>query len=377
MATSPKKVIIAVHGIGDQFRYETVQAVANQVWQYCGQTPAIPLGRFHSKLYTAGGGELQSNFAKPPKDLKNPVEPVKPAAVVLEAMPPELPANFGFAEIYWADVPRTAVKDEHTLEESKKWARTVVGRVRQNYADQMDKLHGGGNPVMAANVIEEMIESIGILQRLLFLAEKAGVLKFNLNKILIDYLGDVQIVTEFSHFKEGILKIFNEVMTKIHANDPTAEIYIVAHSEGTVIAFLGLLCALSWVPDGPHQGPQPLWIKQVRGFMTIGSPINKHVLLWPELFAGLTPPKGLTLSQPIQWRNYYDYGDPIGFRLDATRHWLTDNQWLKDLPEGKTQPIFCFDGDHPEHDIGFAALSVPRESPQRLLARPAGLRPFS
>jgi len=54
----------------------------------------------------------------------------------------------------------------------------------------------------------------------------------------------------------------------------------------------------------------------VRGYMTIGSPIDKHIVMWPELwldFKGKEVPgwKRPTFEQnhrPIQWWNYYDYG---------------------------------------------------------------------
>lgn len=48
-------------------------------------------------------------------------------------------------------------------------------------------------------------------------------------------------------------------------------------SEDTVVSFLGLL-------EGFREPQSPGWVKQVRGFMTLGSPIDKHLALWPELF---------------------------------------------------------------------------------------------
>src|SRR6266542_2547843 len=114
---------------------------------------------------------------------------------------------------------------------------------------------------LARTVIGEMAEGIQVLQWLFFLADRAGLFRFDLGKILVDYLGDVQVVTEFSNYRRQILDSFHGVMEQIHEEHPEAEIYIVAHSEGSVIAFLALLEALGWKGQGgvplaafPRQG---------------------------------------------------------------------------------------------------------------------------
>ena len=61
-----------------------------------------------------------------------------------------------------------------------------------------------------------------------------------------------------------------------------------------MIRFLGLLEVLSGRvvrdPDpDPKQNTPPVpvdssWIDCVRGYMTIGSPIDQHIVLWPDLW---------------------------------------------------------------------------------------------
>lgn len=77
-----KKVIVAVHGVGDQYNFATIQAVVNQ---FC---------RFH--------GEPRFSISPP--------------------FPEGTFDHLAFAEVYWAKVPREVVGDQHTIEESKKWA---------------------------------------------------------------------------------------------------------------------------------------------------------------------------------------------------------------------------------------------------------------
>src|SRR5262249_42276772 len=236
-------------------------------------------------------------------------------------------------------------------EAAQKWAKTVVARVRamdEGKAKERNtkQRFPASDYDLAAQVIDEMIQTNQVLGSLLFLSEKAGLFKFDLDDVLVNYLGDVQVVAEFSNYREQIVDLFQKVLAKVNEAHDKAEIYIVSHSEGTVIAFLGLLGALHQ-PDAAR----PKWVNQVRGLMTIGSPINKHLLLWPELWDDLKAPQGPAPKSPIAWRNYYDFGDPVGFRLDATREWLHANGW---------RDFFDFNPEkHPDHDIGFTRYYFP------------------
>src|SRR5262245_20854569 len=116
--------------------------------------------------------------------------------------------------------------------------------------------------------------------------------------------------------------------------------------------------------------------------MNIGSPLDKHLLLWRELFE----PKGEILphkwepSSKVEWRNYYDHGDPIGFELEGMRRWLHENkrkvfnfEGTEDLEETEKSETsnWLFDKckDHvkkikkkfapPKHDFGFTRYYFP------------------
>jgi hypothetical protein len=292
-----KKVIVAVHGVGDQYSYATLQSVVNQFCSFYGQPSAMPLGSFHTG---------QVAFSIHPPYPQDPFE------------------RLAFSEVYWAKIPRAVVDDKHTMEESKKWAVTIVERLRMRWKTTGSK--GGCRDAdfdLVKLVLGEMIQTLAVLERLCYIADRAGVFTFDLRKLLDDYLGDVQIVAEFGTERLKILKAFDTVMTRVHKAYPSAEIFIIAHSEGTVVSLLGITQA------GLAQ-QTPDWLERVRGFMTIGSPIDKHMILWPELFPATpptwTPPNDKT---KIEWRNYYDRADPIGFSLDDARMWLTACQWDK------------------------------------------------
>ncbi|HEV8125584.1 MAG TPA: hypothetical protein VGP80_15145 [Gemmatimonadales bacterium] len=288
------KVVVAVHGVGDQYSFATIQSVVNQFCRFHDQPAAVPLGRFHT-------GRAPFSISPP--------------------FPPGIFDHLAFAEVYWAKIPRAVVSDQHTMEEAKKWAGTLVERVRLNW-----KQSGIGRGFHDADfdrirlVLEEMIQTLAVTERLSYLAERAGLFSFNIRKLLDDYLGDVQIVAEFDTERRKILDAFDETMAQVHKVNKKAELFVIAHSEGTVISLLGLL-------EAGRKPEPPEWLGQVRGFMTLGSPIDKHLTLWPGLFPPGPPSPRAASAVKIQWCNYYDRGDPIGFALDGAREWIAANHW--------------------------------------------------
>ena len=311
-----EKVIVAVHGVGDQHSFATLQSVVNQFCAYYQEPAAVPLGQFY-----------RGKPPYPPYQLREPY--------------PDQPFRaLAFAEVYWAKIPRDLVGEQHTLEEAKQWARTIVERFRLRWRQRGKSAdYEEADFVRIKAVLTEMIQTLAVLERLCYLAGRAGVFTFDLRKLLDDYLGDVQVVAEFENKRVEIIDAFKQTLRGVKTAYPKAEIYVVAHSEGTVVALLGLLEALGQ--------PQPDdWIYQVHGLMTFGSPIDKHLILWPELF-----PDSRGVAWPaahrIEWHNYYDRGGPIGFALNDTRAWLKEENLTR---------VFNFED---EHDYGFTRYPLP------------------
>ena len=384
------RYVIAVHGIGDQLRNATAQSVVSAFGGFFNYPLGVPLGAFR----------------KPPPQL-SAYKPETPNTRGARQVPPELAAT-SFVEIYWADIPRGIQQEGFTIEETKAWARTVVARLRARYegfttpgdplhkqADQnaaaaSNAARPAGSAALStvppepphleseeyravADALEEMIETFEVLGNLLWIAEKAGWLEFDLDTLLTSYIGDVQIVADFEEFRRGILQRFTNVLDAIQAmtrehgiEDP--EIYIVAHSEGTVVAFMGLLLGMTdrMIPADPGAPPgapnQREWYKWVRGFMTLGSPIDKHLVLWPDIWQPVNqPPRDIvddftpkleggstSPDRRIWWKNYYDKGDPVGFTLDTARDWMAQHEW---------STVFRFDGEKDDH--GFSRYALP------------------
>lgn len=335
-AEDVEKVVVAVHGIGDQSSFGTVQRTAHCFCRYMGLPAVFPLGRFHGRTEAI----VRALVPTSPPDPKLPHwdgTPAKPA-----------PWPLAFAEIYWADIPRKVVEEGYTLEEAKQWARTLVERLRD-----MEMQRAGDRTGDAARhrayehferVIDDMIESVTVIERLLRVAKYAGLGEFRLKQLLADYLNDVQAVTEFYALRRRLLDVFAGVMRQVRRSCPDAKIYIVAHSEGTVVAFLGLLEGIEWGEE---------WVDDVEGLMTIGSPLNKHVLLWRDIFDSYKAPRD-DPQHKITWHNYYESGDPIAYNLGITYDWMTR--------QGGQRWDRFFEYDPRTHDHGYSHSAVPGEA---------------
>ena len=344
------KIIVGVHGMGDQVQYETTQTIANQFRRYYKVQTAIPLGHFHSSNIEING------IVKVPSGND----------------------TLYFTEAYWANIARKPETEGYVLEETKHWVRTTVEGLRdkvkckssnttqaskgwfveavRKIGNGIDKgvskavwqdnddlsLPGKGSNVrvdyrMIKSVLYEAIDTIAVMEKLFRVTKMAGLFEFNLNRILTDFMGDVQIMTEFEKQRTEILNKFVSTVDRVYGLNKYADIYIIAHSEGTVVSFLGLLKAI--------QQNCP-WVANVKGFMTLGSPIDKHMTLWPDLWEKYAKlPCNNTNKGRIKWQNYYDYGDPVGYDLDVARNWVRENA-----------EMFCFGQDT---DHGFSRYCLP------------------
>src|SRR5438552_16814619 len=68
-----RSVVVAVHGIGNQYRYATVQAVASRFMKRCGIEITLPLGAFHpvKLIVEPDSPELGAYLFTPPQEYQN------------------------------------------------------------------------------------------------------------------------------------------------------------------------------------------------------------------------------------------------------------------------------------------------------------------
>lgn len=340
-----RKLFVAAHGIGDQKQFDTAQHVVKQVLRAASTStnrgkdygPHISLGNFSS----GGTASTQS--------------PTTTTAVYWHQ-----DTGLGFSEIHWADLCRQPEQQGFRLEPAVPWSQTLVDKVKSlKDAANLVKKTATSDPdfELIRTVIGEMGEGLQLIGWLTSFAPQLQLPRFETDKIVSEYLGDVQFVAEFADIRSQILARFHETMQGVFQTAQLREgdeIYLIAHSEGTVVTLLGLLEAMS-------SEKRPVWLNHVRGWMTIGSPIDKHLILWPDLWKRFEngPAPGLTKEHsPIIWWNYTDFGDPIGFELDSMRAWMR-----QDRANGRWSDRFQFcDGNQNDFECIFSRYPWPGQA---------------
>ena len=263
----------------------------------------------------------------------------------------------GFSEVYWQPITDGYIESNggNLPVPIVTWAHSIATRLLS--AD-------GGRSTSALAGWRAAIEN---LERLLLLLGKlVGLLGKDATKALhavtTKFLGDVQMYAESDQIRQEVNGRFFGVVARVddfadqtrknilaRLADPLfqefsgfqefakRDIYVVAHSEGTVVAYNSLVQAqmirdgLGGYPDDEHARasekhgevmkriehnngrPDRSWLDKVSGLVTLGSPLDKHYFIWSSRFRKhqLTKPP----ARKIPWLNFYDTNDPVAYAL--------------------------------------------------------------
>jgi hypothetical protein len=182
-----------------------------------------------------------------------------------------------------------------------------------------------------------------------------------LDRLLYDYVGDVMLYQDWVPGEERVEGFGEKARVAIRRRMVQALVrtaseaergaldgyYIFSHSLGTVVAFNGLMENSLTLPNylteeewgnlpstfktksqmeaPPVQlPPRPAWLgprdaldrsrllSRLRGFLTIGSPLDKFASLWPAIVPICEEP----IAAPIPWLNVHDPQDLVAGRID-------------------------------------------------------------
>jgi hypothetical protein len=286
-------VIVAVHGIGAPNRCETLASVVNRCFGRERRPEAVPIGFLRSQL-----------------------EEGKPFAEL-----PDLP-GLAFTEVWWTDLVKE--HGDASCEDVVAWSATIVERLKLHDL-RSKRPRDEEDYAVIRRVLRDIARSIALLRYANLTLTKIHVGSARLERLLGGIVAEVQLFAEFDHVRKAVVARFRHVIREI---DDAAEVierergvkvnlHVVAHSLGSVVALLGLLDAAN------ARDVQPRWLGRVRSLMTLGSPLETVLLLWPRVFDPYArDPHAAPHGLDVPWHDYTDVADPIAGTLSATRAWI-------------------------------------------------------
>lgn len=336
------RYVIVVHGIGKQRKNETVLEVINRFAEVRAGARTKQKGDpLTLGMLSGQTADINQRTGKPNPWIEFEGIPCSPTA---KPVGPFLgrPAtnndgdNIRFVDVHWADIMRDQY--EEVGEDVAVWSSSLIERLRQNPK----------RPRWALDLLTALRESILLVQYVMRL--KFPILAI---EIFNEFLGDVQLYGEYGPCRGQGVRIFHDLMAEVQAahnleqeerknhKKPVKEARytIIAHSLGSIMSLDALLYACANRNSGPGVHPHfqgylrnnerqdPLdstkrWIGNVDALVTLGSPIDKYLVVWWLNYEYLAKPAWLVMPQRngqnhnILHFNYSDEQDPVGGELD-------------------------------------------------------------
>ena len=314
------KHIVVVHGMGNQAPNETSLGFMNEFIRalprenHCVKVDNL----IEQVLPKSDSSKNTSNSAQ-----QKPRKSFKPAYLIFHHE--SNPHVISFSEVYWKQIP------DHYICSNKghlpipifTWFRSINTRL---FPTADEKFH------RSRQVIDNLEKMLRLAKNLFGYFKKSR----EFVHLLERSLGDVQMYAESSEIREVVNERFLSVMSRIDCfkNHTLAkikedtgdqdlafentEIFIVAHSEGSVVAYNSLVQAAECWQNDLCKHP---WLPLVRGLVTLGSPLDKHYTIWRNSFRkdrlnGTDGSRELKEKRKIPWFNYWDHSDPAGYALN-------------------------------------------------------------
>jgi len=298
--------------------------------------------------------------------------------------------NIRFVDLCWSDIMQDNAKQ--VCQPVEDWAKGLLGRLNlknkhanevkdllntpehHNDADLENRLNQCKSalvPYWIIKILSTLVEALILIRRLMsFRFKEMEELVFT------KFLGDVQLYGEYPIVRGSAVRRFHRLFARIekehkvemeeqgqpYTNKPTYT--IIAHSLGTIMSLDALLYALvdpsirtaqkpSKSPNLPFPGyytekdistennvnfTNTRWIKRVQSFVTLGSPIDKYLVMWWLNYRYLLEPDKWknSIKANIKHFNYSDELDPVGHNLDIVQQ----TRGYKDLFKKEIDVVF-------------------------------------
>lgn len=341
------RYVVVVHGIGQQRKNESVRPVIQRFAEARSQTgrrlgDPVTLGLLASHLRQAPVGAFDAALEQGWIELEGiPQRPDlgrEPPFVGRDAATPG--HNLRFVDLHWS----TVMDDQFGAfgEDTADWTRSLIDRLEIREA-----------PAWIRDVLHVMRNGVVPLQQLLRRRDPDAA-----ERIFDRFLGDVQLYGEYRATRGMAVRRFHERLAGLEAAHYAAEartgraprdprFVVIGHSLGSVLSFDALLFAhirrggdrealLRLLPeygrnpstkDEDARFPALDWIRNVDALVTLGSPIDKFLVMWWLNYAHLVRPGEWADPDVLQARaladgriahyNYCDEQDPVGHNLEV------------------------------------------------------------
>jgi hypothetical protein len=350
--------ILVIHGVGEQTRFEYLEAIAGNLFKALSQDPARK-----PQIQIRRGA--QSQLHAPTESWRN-----APAIVSWWSQDQQRGIDAHFHEVTWADLdlPSTLTN----------WLRLVgwglampgIKLVDSTKTFQARQQHVC-LPILLS-VRERLfvrLQLFGVSLLFFLMLISINMFSWVLRRLSItfapiehasgtiyDYLGDVKLYQDWAIRDDGLEALGEKSRASIQRRAARAlaamagevqhqrldEYYVFAHSLGTVIAFNALMelgitlpnhfSEEEWTalpvalktqagydaPD-PQKPRRPYWLGKrdaidrtalfagLKGLLTMGSPLNKFAAMWPAI----VPVNREALAHPVPWVNVADRQDIV------------------------------------------------------------------
>ena len=376
------RYVVVVHGIGEQRAGETALAAVSRFAEV--RNPDLLPKRVDVLTLGMATGQTapEMRTSRPWLEFESiPRDPGRAGDLKpFFGRPADDGENVRFSDLLWADVMKEIIDD--VGQEPEVWAAALVGRLeRKNAAAGRDRRRRV--PLWATEILRLLGELIALLR--LYLSRRARAVD---ELVFKGFLGDVQLYGEYAPCRGRAVRRFHEELHLIRTAHERAEerrveaarargepcekrparFTVIAHSLGSVLSLDALLYAHAdrdlrggtretrvenlpfpgyltddearlyrdWRQAGserPAALPEEIafldtsWVDQVDALVTLGSPIDKFLVLWWFNYRYLLDPESWLdeeqrrkLSDPRQRIPHYNYceeQDPVGHELDV------------------------------------------------------------
>lgn len=365
--------LLFVHGIGEQKRFEHLTASVSQIAELIDRTDAR--ARVSIVDRTAG-------WTPPPGE----PHPLGLAPMTLSIRSPDTQIDFECHEVWWADLgSRSGIWDviSFWIWGLGQWCAPIYREIDASRLDK-DDTASSTKPTsslvkLPKGIVGDLVQEPWARFKLLLagVAAAFAAVTWSLAKrlagallgqapsptLIVQYVGDVRTYTEAGGpglgtptdpgqpRRVGIRRRMVAEMVAVAAQ-PLDGWYVLAHSQGTVVAYNGLTeightlpnylseaqwrglptqftsdpgCAVRrdienmmpsrppWLADGDVLN-RPAMFANLRGLLTYGSPLGKYAALWPRIVATATDRVNKderTFPPECRWINFAAPQDPV------------------------------------------------------------------